>query len=742
MTISEQIELLDRCVHNRSGDFPCAFPLVHVGKPRHSEGLSLGEAIRLVETERSSSDASDQTRSVYASIQQGLAQAKLLSESQPCPILAIAGLLNAGKTSLVSGFLSAAGQSRLLIGSSNQQGTHRFVLWLPENWRKHDELWSTVMQQLQTVFGVSPEELASDRETAFRQYNGECFLDQQGTSSDSIAIPLIATDENLDRWGIGLMDCPDVQTGISSDSTHNPSSDRTATEEIESIAESRARMLERALRIASAFVVVTSANSIQDAIVGAILDAADLAKPGLKKVMAVNRVPRRYTTAEIAQEIANGYRSFALWRVYMAYHFDGPIERHRLPSLPLSMQTQATDSPYPVFFRVDTTPPAQPPEVIPDNDFMVTLGSQLDRSELTRELLHSTLNSLHHECRKALSSVERYAIESQRRLERLHQTIAMAALSLSIDETRGQGDATHPRLRLQVSREIVSQIAESLERTAPWWAMPGRKMARWSEQLRQLATDVTKWVAIPSWISDRASSASSWVRSRWRSGEGGRIISSKSYGNAIRDFDFRQDLIGSEDNALPIELQQQIEQIIERFQDESRTRLKDQQLDDYTRETWKCMSWRQRLWTGVAPAGLLFAPLLAVVMVPLDFGGTTVLVFASMKELLFAGMASVGMAMINNDHMPEIAEQEAAWQQLSDLFAISCDAFGIPRPTSNAIPELMIGQTKKRLIESSLPARLNAQVAKRRALLSLHPEFKNRFDELLTRMMSSPTNEL
>ena len=47
------------------------------------------------------------------------------------------------------------------------------------------------------------------------------------------------------------------------------------------------------------------------------------------------------------------------------------------------------------------------------------------------------------------------------------------------------------------------------------------------------------------------------------------------------------------------------------------------------------LSWR------FAPAGILFAPLLAVVMVPLDFGGSAVLVFASMKELLLAGAAGV-----------------------------------------------------------------------------------------------------
>ncbi len=738
VTISEQIDLFDRCLYNRSGDFAAAFPLQSDASP--SDALSFAEAIQRIERDQALTGKSSRTAPhevSFAALQQGLSQAKLLSESQPCPILAIAGLLNAGKTSLVAGFLSPSGQSRLLIGSSNQQGTHRFVLWLPQNWRKHNELWSTVIQQLNTIFGVQPEELASEASKAFRQYNGESFLNPSGSAVDPMTIPLVATDENLDRWGIGLMDCPDVQTGIANTPRSVSTDDQTVTEEIESIAMTRARMLAQALKIASAFVVVTSANSIQDEIVSAILQSAASAKPGLKKILAVNRVPRRYTTAEISHEIVEGYHEFDLWRVYMAYHFDGPADRHRLPVLPDSMKS-TSELTLPAFFRIDATPPVQPPSIVPIDDFLVALGGQLDRSQLTQELLQTTLVSLSRQCRQAWSSLEEFASNSQRRVERIHNTIAHATLSLSLDDSRGNGDS--PTLRLQVSREIVGQIAQSLERTAPWWALPGRQLAKLSDQLRQIASGATQWMTVPSWVSDRASAASNWVRSRWRSGEGGRIISSNSFGTALRNYDVHRDLI--EDTSLVSNAtQQKIEYIIERFQDESRTRLQERQLDEYTRETWNRMSWKQRLWTGLAPAGLLFAPLLAVVMVPIDFGGTTVLVCASMKELLFAGMASVGMAMINSDQMPQIAEQEAAWQQLSDLFAISCDAFETPRPSSNALPSLALGLSRKTLLESALPVKRNRPTGKRNELLRVNPGFESRLEQVLDRLVASPSNE-
>jgi hypothetical protein len=145
--------------------------------------------------------------------------------------------------------------------------------------------------------------------------------------------------------------------------------------------------------------------------------------------------------------------------------------------------------------------------------------------------------------------------------------------------------------------------------------------------------------------------------------------------------------------------------VLERFQNESQTRLDDPQLDSFTQELWRHMNWKQRVWTGVAPAGLLFAPLLAVMMIPMDFGGSTVLVFASMKELLFAGVAGLGMAMMNSDHMPLVAEREAAWQQLSDLVAIGCDEFGLPRVASDAAITLEIENESKPLSYSQLASR-------------------------------------
>ncbi len=78
------------------------------------------------------------------------------------PTVAIAGMLNSGKTSLVATFLSEQGKKRTLRGTGNHEGTHRFVLWLPEKWRADHECFSMLISRIGEALGTIPEMLADD----------------------------------------------------------------------------------------------------------------------------------------------------------------------------------------------------------------------------------------------------------------------------------------------------------------------------------------------------------------------------------------------------------------------------------------------------------------------------------------------------------------------------------------------------------------------------------------------------
>src|SRR4051812_12570612 len=52
------------------------------------------------------------------------------------PLVAIAGLINSGKSSLVASFLSDTGRRRVLRGMHSREGTQRFTLWAPAAWEQ------------------------------------------------------------------------------------------------------------------------------------------------------------------------------------------------------------------------------------------------------------------------------------------------------------------------------------------------------------------------------------------------------------------------------------------------------------------------------------------------------------------------------------------------------------------------------------------------------------------------------
>ncbi len=232
---SSYFDLLDHCAHR---------PI------EHHESESLTAAIL---------EESQQVVSSTA-IRDRIRQLESLDTVAKCPVLGITGLLNSGKSSLLSCYLSEEGRKRILIGQANDQGTHRFVLWLPEYWRSQEATWNLILEQVRTVFGTDIEYLSEDIDEAFQQYNGHrsktnsesaASAEKNESSIDPLCIPLIATDKALDRWNVALMDCPDIQTGLWSsawsatahESTSSKRSDASTVEQSISMAIHRSEVL-------------------------------------------------------------------------------------------------------------------------------------------------------------------------------------------------------------------------------------------------------------------------------------------------------------------------------------------------------------------------------------------------------------------------------------------------------------------------------------------------------------------
>ena len=672
-----------------------------------------------------------------AGIDSAIEQVAAMVSSPVCPILAVVGMLNAGKSSLVATFLSGKsdGDQRVLIGSGNTEGTHRFVLWLPESWRSNEVIWGYLTQRLAHVFGSAPEDLSRDASQASRQYNDLSVrevkdVDGKLVRRHAIEIPLVATDAQLDRLGIALMDCPDVQTGLMTRWEGGTRLDELSM----AASQERFAVLERASVLCGAFVLVLPANAMHDQMVSRLLKMLEVRMPHVQRIMAVNRVPRKYDAIEIAEEMHRLYSGSQPSRVYMAYHFHGPERRERLTEVPLElreMQLRGTEVELPAFFRIDQQPVPQPPSSVPEEAWMLRLGGQLEGNVLLADAIDSSVTTLRVRLCNALQVGRGWVERSNERLDAAHRILADACLDFSVDpgspvgsgNTVNLGNAVssgnavglssssqQPRIRLQASRQIVVQIAKSLEKTAPWWARPGRWVQRLAQASKESVGYATSWVKMPSWMIERGNAAGEWIRTRFQRGDGGKVVTADALVEALRRRD-REGLFGlDEDVQVRQRLRVACQCAIDRFQQESATQLDSEQVDRLTERLWEQMPVGKRILSGVAPAGILFAPLLAVIMLPLDFGGSSVLVFASLKELLFAGAAGVGLVLASSDAMPQMAENESAWQQLFDLIAVLTDELGFDRRVGEESTSWKFGGVERRVGESLIVAKRHAGV--------------------------------
>jgi hypothetical protein len=643
-------------------------------------------------------------------IEQLLVQLDSVQQLSQSPLIAVSGLLNAGKSSLIASFLSPTNRSRVLVGTGNQQGTHRFVIWLPASWQLQAPVWQRWLQQLKQIFGQAPEWLSRDPQIAYAQYNGQSFPEcstEQSTTAEVItnseaasgptdtstfAIPLLATDAALDTLGVGLIECPDIQTGIFGSNTS------TQWDESE-LPEYRRRLLSQAAKLCSAFIVVTKLRDLNDRQAERLLTTLKESMPGLPRILAINLIRRRYSPSEIMAESRVLMERFQIDRLYAAYDFRGELDRERLPPVPeefASLAARGEAIEHPIFFRLDRQlPDDRTPRPTPD-DYLLRLGKQLNQSEMVQAWRSTLALQLQQHLLQGRDELLRLSTQQQRIIDEMRHHIADAILSMIAvrDESGRPLD-----VRLQTSKQIIRQINDSLHRTAPWWAWPSLMVDKTVAWTKEAVSSAARNVMPVTAMQQSLKGVKDWFKQSDRS----QVMTADRLRKELRA---RLPLDSfsnwSDEKWLTI-----CQTILDRFQNENQTLLPDAQLDSWAKSIWDNMPWRKRLTTGLVPVATLFAPLAAVLFIPVDFGGSTVLVFASLKELIAAAGVAGAWAAFSGNPTPAVAEQEAAWQQYGDLVAIAMDTLGVPRPQNEATtPRLKTASSTRKLPTSTLPTKM------------------------------------
>jgi len=659
------------------------------------------------------------------------------------PTVAIAGMLNSGKTSLVSTFLSPQGRRRTLRGTGNHEGTHRFVLWLPQAWRNDVELWSLLIQRIGDSLGRPPEELAVDPGEAAAQYNN------RAGDSSLLSVPLLATDPGLDAFEVGLLDCPDI---VSDEELGLGSPDE------------RRRLLGRAATLCSAFVIVTGAESARDQTLADLLRIAADLMPGVPRLCAVNKVRPRQTPDSVEETFRPLVEKFGVGALYAAYDFDVPASKPFIPTDEGATTVETGGEPLPVFFEVAADPDDNPPASISADRLLTSLPSRLDRSVLFEQLHRALRLSLEEALwNRGVESIRSDADASMAKTRACQRVLLDASLEFFAHRRVG-GEVVE--LRLHQSERIVRQLTESFAATAPWYARWGVRLNTTLRRVLGGAGDFVRSLT-PTAMSRQAADE---IKGRFRRGEYGGLIDPAGLASEIERYgggsvmshlltapaktarsgvDSPERLAGSHADAngkrdtdsateSPADVAAQkllppVERAVRRFEQDDFTTLDPRRLDEAIRQMWREVPVHRKIATGLTPLAALFAAFGAALMVPIDFGANFVLA-ASIPELLAAaGLTTLSAMWASNRGSQDVAQQ-AARQQLADFLAVLCDETGVSRPDPPM--DVRVAGSKVTLPASRIPTAESDGPSL--AVFRLRDEFLNEVRRLLPVAPSRP----
>ena len=584
-----------------------------------------------------------------------------------CPIISIMGQMNGGKSSVLSSFLSPDGASRVPVGNGDLQGTHRFVYWLPSAWRA-DGRAGQIIELITEGHGRPPQELSRDPGESHRQYNSG--LDNR----ELLLTPLVAFDDRLGDYA--FLDCPDFQS-------------------YESAHEDRLRFVVQSASLCSAFLFVMTQEGIRDARFQKAIMMLRESLPGAKLYLLVNKiVPEAGQPAGVASEpslmnLAGPARVRAVYGALNFMHGGGEGWPGWRDLTPPALRERIGNARVPHFFRIfpGTHGPDQP-------DFLVDLPSSggLDPAELQVAQVQSTVASIQKGLRRAHSLARQWAVERDAKVRGLHAALLAFCVEKMFRDQEGKPlQALDPEFVEKLQAAIISQ--------APWYLRWGLKLNRGAagaaKAAKELATQVAGKVRDLLPLGRVVGKADELIQAGTTAGTIHlRGFDAKSLAKAMAN-DLRLQALG--DGQCPKELMEEAWGLVIGAASQFRARVDPGRMTWLGKEFWETIPKSKKV-TMVATSNMLtllgaMGALGAAMLAPVD-GGATLFGTLSLQATLYSAVLPVGAAAgmllggTFTDFLIGLTEL-ATLPQLSCVFTLACDAFGLPRRILNAerVPE-------------------------------------------------------
>lgn len=571
------------------------------------------------------------------------------------PVIGILGMLNSGKSSLVRSFLGDAGQSRIPIGIAPEDGTQRFVFWLPEAWRKGHGL-SQMKEFIKDNFGTLPELLSEQAKEAKQQYG----------DVSRFKIPLIAFDSGLDQRQVAFLDCPDIQREMAGESLD---------EEPQALMVSKSRKdaLARTAELCSAFVLVSELRKLETKLFHDFLRSVRQVIPGLPIFTALNQAPGERSGAAWCEAFSGLFAELELDRVYLAFDFNDGRSRGELPEDVKAEWDSLKDkdrNPL-VFFTEEPTSSA--PRLLTNMPTAQSPGRWMGK----RIILG--WQEFAARCEKTEASIEQKGSEIEERRKAATEAIKQAVEEVLIEEDQ-----------IKMPLALASHLLEKAIRdTAP-------RLLRPLIDMRSEAEKRLKGVRfLCSYLKGKLSGTTpeqmeSAIKKKFEQENG---VSINDLHEALQNHAHTHTL-ELDAETLKAGSQHAFERWISRFDTFAHSVDRDE-LKTYVKKSWDDMPRVQKWWFGTKVAGVAALSVLAVWLAPFD-GGTTVVLATSLGSVL-GGITAVFATKDFDKYLRSTLGQRT----FSELTAYLLDAFGLPRSdlegerVSKEKIEINLGETEE-----------------------------------------------
>ncbi len=575
----------------------------------------------------------------------GLAEAVLDN-----PIVAVAGLNDQGKSSLVASFLSPAGAGRVLRGTKSAQATYRFTLWLPASWGADMQLRAVLDKALACVFGHALEPLPEDAAAAFKAQN----------ANDALHIPLVAWDERLDELGLALLDCPDIQKRPPGAAEGSP--------------DCRYEVLKKAGTLCAASIIIAKAENATIREFEKVRDAM----PGESHVYAFNQVRPNEpdnTQHELLAELRQNLQLPPDTLYFAAYDYGVIGYEERTPMWDTNRQLPKTAVRFPCFFRLTDNAEESAPESISEDRSLHHLAKVLNPDSLIRDFHRETRHRLASAAGAALQAVEQKAAALTGRVKTA-QTDVEDCCRQALKGKDGQ--------RIILSADMAQDFADSILRCAPWYIKGPLKVKAAAAWVAGKVSGVVSWMT-PGMVARYGRTIGMAVRAKFFARNGGKEAAPEE---PTKDT-FSRMLYARWSDVEEAVIQNSAVQIFKKFEAVGMSNLSQKKWDEIARSFWSTApKGTAAITTATSMVGALgvviytaFEPLGGAALTTFVLGGKG-LVALTVKELLAAvgvgalvgGVWAVGLQVV--------LEKELGPFQIRRFYTLACDELGLPRDKS------------------------------------------------------------